>query len=189
MAAACSFFSPSLPWPNLISCDDLVNWYCLHTKPQKETQVASYLREHLGLETYFPRLRQQRTIRRQLKTVVGPLFPRYLFCRFDAPLCYRAVRYAPEVASVVTAGNSPAVVGDSLIADLQSWTAQDNGIVTLKPSLQLGDTVEIVSGPMQGLSGVILAECNERNRVKLLLSFLQCGAHLTVDRADVRLIA
>jgi hypothetical protein len=42
---------------------------------------------------------------------------------------------------------------------------------------------------MQGLSGTILSECSERNRVKLLLSFLQEGAHLSVDRADLRLIA
>ncbi len=166
-----------------------VNWYCLHTKPLKENQVASYCDNQLGLETYFPRLRQQRTIRRQQRTVIGPLFPRYLFCRFDAPLFFRAVRYAPDVLTVVTAGNSPAIVEDSLIASLRDWTAPENDILTLKPTMQPGDSVQIVAGPMQGLSGTILAECNERNRVKLLLSFLQEGAHLSVDRADLRLIA
>jgi len=166
-----------------------VNWYCLHTKPLKEGQVASYCDAQLGLETYFPRLRQQRTIRRVQRTVIGPLFPRYLFCRFDAPLFYRAVRYAPDVITVVSAGNAPAVVEDSLIAGLRDWTAPENDILTLQPSLRPGAAVQIVAGPMQGLSGTILTECNERNRVKLLLSFLQDGVHLSVDRADLRLIA
>jgi len=166
-----------------------VNWYCLHTKPLKEGQVASYCDAQLGLETYFPRLRQQRTIRRVQRTVIGPLFPRYLFCRFDAPLFYRAVRYAPDVITVVSAGNAPAIVEDSLIAGLRDWTAPENDILTLQPSLRPGAAVQIVAGPMQGLSGTILTECNERNRVKLLLSFLQDGVHLSVDRADLRLIA
>lgn len=166
-----------------------MNWYCLHTKPLKEGQVASYCDAQLGLETYFPRLRQQRTIRRVQRTVIGPLFPRYLFCRFDAPLFYRAVRYAPDVITVVSAGNAPAIVEDSLIAGLRDWTAPENDILTLQPSLRPGAAVQIVAGPMQGLSGTILTECNERNRVKLLLSFLQDGVHLSVDRADLRLIA
>jgi len=166
-----------------------VNWFCLHTKPLKESQVASYCATQLSLETYYPRLKQQRTIRRQQRIVIGPLFPRYLFCRFDARLLYRAVRYAPEVITVVSAGNAPAVVEDSLIESLRSWTGSENDILTLTPSIRPGDTVEIVAGPMQGLSGTILAESSDRNRVKLLLSFLQEGAHLSVDRADVRLIA
>lgn len=178
--------APDQPAPN---GNPLVNWYCLHTKPLKESQVAAYCSTQLGLETYFPRLRQQRTIRRQQRTVIGPLFPRYLFCRFDAPLFYRAVRYAPDMLNVVSSGNAPAVVEDSLIASLRDWTAAENDILTLKPTMQPGDSVEIVAGPMQGLSGIILSESSDRNRVKILLSFLQEGAHLSVDRADLRLIA
>jgi len=188
MAAACPE-QYLLRFQSDLNFAPLVNWYCLHTKPLKEGQVASYCDAQLGLETYFPRLRQQRVIRRQQRTVIGPLFPRYLFCRFDAPLFYRAVRYAPDVITVVSAGNAPAIVEDSLIAGLRDWTAPENDILTLKPTMQPGDAVQIVAGPMQGLSGTILSECNERNRVKLLLSFLQEGAHLSVDRADLRLIA
>lgn len=166
-----------------------MHWYCLHTKPLKEGLVAGYCEEQLGLETYFPRLRQHRTIRRQRKAVVGPLFPRYLFCRFDARVSYRAVRYAPEVLSVVSAGIAPAIVADGLIESLREWTGSEGDVVTLRPTLRTGDQVEIVSGPMQGLAGTILENCDERNRVTLLLSFLQCGAQLSVDRTEIRLIA
>jgi transcriptional antiterminator RfaH len=166
-----------------------VNWYCLHTKPLKETQVVNYCASHLGLETYYPRLRQQRTIRRQRKFVVGPLFPRYLFCRFDARISFRAVRYAPEVINVVSAGKAPAVVSDTLIEDLRRWASGENGVITLRPTLRVGDQVEIISGPLQGLPGIISGDCSERERVTVLLSILQCGAQLNVDRSQVRLIA
>ena len=164
-------------------------WYCLHTKPLKEAQVASYCSEHLGLETYFPRLRQHRIIRRQRKSVTSPLFPRYLFCRFDAPVYYRAVRYAPDITNVVSAGNAPAIVADSLIASLKHWASDETDLFTLRPTLRMGDSVEVISGPMQGFSGIILGNCNERERVTLLLSFLQCGAQLSVDRSEIRLIS
>src|SRR3954464_6652979 len=102
-----------------------MNWYCVHTKPQKEAQVATYCCDTLKLETYFPRLRQFRTIRRVRKLVTRPLFPRYLFCRFDASLSYRSVRYAPDVLDLVRSGSQPAVVSESLIGELRQWAGDE----------------------------------------------------------------
>ncbi len=180
---------PSLLVSLPLNLESPVHWYCLHTKPLKEAHVAGFCSEQLGLETYFPRLRQNRTIRRQRRSVVGPLFPRYLFCKFDPQVYYRAVRYAPEMLSVVSVGSAPAIVEDSLIENLKGWAAETGDIVTLRPSLRTGDQVEVISGPMQGVAGTILEHCDERNRVTLLLSFLQCGAQLSVDRTEIRLIA
>jgi transcription antitermination factor NusG len=53
----------------------------------------------------------------------------------------------------------------------------------------MGDHVEVTQGPLQGLSGTILKESEERARVTILLSFLQDGAQLSVDRCDLRRIA
>lgn len=165
-----------------------VHWYCLYTKPLREPQVARYCAEQLGLQTYFPRLREQRMIRRQRRVVTGPLFPRYVFCRFDMSVFYRAVRYAPDMVHVVSAGHAPAAVADGLIDSLRSWAGEEKDVITLRPALQSGDAIEVISGPLQGLSGIILSNC-ERDRVRILLRFLQCGAQITVDRSEVRLIA
>jgi transcriptional antiterminator RfaH len=151
--------------------------------------VADYCTGILGLETYYPRLRQQRVIRRRKRIVLSALFPRYLFCRFDAAALYRAVRYAPEVLNVVEAGGRPTVVDDNLISTLKGWAGQEVDIVTLRPPPQVGSEVEIVSGPMQGLSGILMENCKEQDRVTVLLSFLQCGAQIRVPSADIRLIA
>jgi hypothetical protein len=35
-----------------------MNWYCVHTKPLKEQQIATHFYKMLGLEMYFPRLRR-----------------------------------------------------------------------------------------------------------------------------------
>ena len=162
-----------------------MNWYCIHTRPLKEQQVATHFQQMLGLEMYFPRLRRQKTIRRVRRVVTSPLFPRYLFCRFDPSLRYRAVRYAPEVIEVVRFGEDPAVVDDGIIEALKNWAGEAIDMITLQPDLRPGDLVEITDGPMRGLQAVVLNSRNDRDRVTVLLSILECGAKMMIGRSQI----
>jgi len=162
-----------------------MNWYCVHTRPLKEEQAVAYYQETLGLGTYYPRLRRPKTIRRVRRIVTGPLFPRYLFCQFDMAVHYRAVRYAPEVIDVVSFGGKPAVVEDALIDELRSWAGESVDVITLQPSLRPGDRVEITDGPMRGLQAVILHGRDDRERVTVLLSILECRAQMMISRTQL----
>lgn len=163
-----------------------VKWYCVHTKPLKEAAVASFCSETLGLGTYYPRLRQYRTIRRVRRLVCGPLFPRYFFCRLDLAESYRAVRYAAEVIDLVHLGPSPAPVADGLIDELKHWAGDGGEIITMRPELSVGDTVEVTDGPLRGMPAVIVRTSNDRDRVAILLSLLQHGAQMTISRSQLR---
>ena len=162
-----------------------MNWHCIHTRPLKEGRAAAYLQELLGLETYFPRLKRQKTIRRVRRIVTNPLFPRYLFCRFELGEHFRAVRYAPDVIDVVTFGGRPAIVSDDLVEELKSWAGEAVDVITLQPCLGPGDLVEITEGPMQGLQAIILHETNDSDRVAVLLSILECGAKMMINRSQL----
>lgn len=163
-----------------------MHWYCVHTKPTKEEQAARYLQDVLGLERFLPRLRQRKTIRRVRRVVVRPLFPRYLFCRFDPANHFRAVRHAPEVLDIVSYGGRPTVVDDSLVTDLQSWSGDSVDVISLLPELQAGDRVEITDGPLKGLHASVLFEMTDRERVAVLLDLLDCGARATLDRSQLK---
>lgn len=166
-----------------------MEWYCIHTRPKKEEQVAEYCRRMLGLETYYPRLREQRIIRRVKRAIVGPLFPSYLFCRFDALTSYRSVRYAPEAIDIVRSGSQPAAVSIRLIQELKTWVGDAIDAVALRPQLRAGDMVQVISGPLRGLPAVILRAKDERDRVAILLSILQCGAQMLVAESELRRLA
>lgn len=161
------------------------NWYCLRTRPSKESQVSGYLRGILGLETYFPRLRRQRTSRRAKRLVTGPLFPRYLFCRFDSGRHFRAVRYAPDVVGVVSFGDHPAVVSDDLIEGMKSWAGEVIDVITLQPTFRPGDRVTITDGPMRGLQAVISQERSDHERVAVLLKILESEAQMIISRRQI----
>lgn len=162
-----------------------MHWYCIHTKPQKETLSQRYLSDTLGLETYFPKLRETKRIRRVRREVTSPLFPRYLFCRFDPSDSYRAVQYAPDVLGIVSFGGSPSIVSVDLIDELRSWAGESLDVVTIRPGLQPGDHVEIVAGPMRGLQAVILHGMRDSERVAVLLTAINFTARTIIDRANL----
>jgi transcriptional antiterminator RfaH len=162
-----------------------MNWYCVHTRPLKETQVAKYIQDRLGLETFAPCLKRPKSIRRVIRMCTSPLFPRYLFCRYDLALQHRAVRYAPDVLDVVHFGEAPAVVREPLIAELKSWVNEGVNIIATQPVLRSGDLVEITDGPMRGMRAVILHAPNDRERVTILLSLLEGQAHMTIHRGQL----
>lgn len=164
-----------------------MDWYCIHAKPKKEAAGELYLRERLGLETYYPRLKRRKTIRRIKRWVVEPLFPRYLFCRLDLEQHYRAVHYAPEVIGIVSFGDRPALVDEKVISQLKSWAGEAVDVVTIQPSLKSGDVVEIVDGPLRGLRAIVDRDMSDQERVSLLLSTLAYQAKVVLNRGQVAL--
>jgi transcriptional antiterminator RfaH len=173
--------SPADPLP--------MHWYCLHTKPLKEAQIVEYLGQTLALETYFPKLRQSKVIRRVRRVVTRPLFPRYLFCRFDPSLQYRAVRYAPDVIEVVHFGEQPTIVAPGIIDTLRSWAGDSVDVLTVRPPLKIGDTVSITDGPMRGLEAIIVQERSDSDRVAVLLATLQFQAQVLISRSQLERVS
>jgi transcriptional antiterminator RfaH len=164
---------------------NVTRWLCVHTRPRKETGAEQYCRDVLGLDTYYPKLKRLKTIRRVKRWVVGPLFPRYFFCRLNLSKSFRAVRYSPQVIDVVSFGGRPTVVDDAIIDQLQQWAGETVDVVTVRPALRPGDSVEISDGPLRGLQAVVLQEMNDRDRVAVLLSTLGSQARLIVSRSQL----
>lgn len=167
------------PLPNV------TRWLCVHTRPRKEPAAEQYCRDVLGLDTYYPKLKRLKTIRRVKRWVVGPLFPRYFFCRLNLTRNLRAVQYAPQAIGVVGFGGRPTVVDDAIIHQLQQWAGETVDVVTVRPGVRPGDLVEIADGPLRGLQAVVLQEMSDRDRVAVLLSTLGCQARLILSRSQL----
>ena len=156
-----------------------MQWYVIRTKPHQERLAEFHLRQ-LTVETFLPLLKSRKRIRRQEKTVVEPLFPRYLFARLDLMSHYRAVNFSRGVVNIVEFGSSPAEVSESLIEGIKS--RMDDGYVT--PSTERfhkGQVVRITDGPLAGLEAVFVKELKEQHRVLLLLRALGLNAKLLMD--------
>lgn len=155
-----------------------MRWYVIRTKPHQERQAEFHLRQ-LSVETYLPLFRQHKLVRRQEKTVVEPLFPRYLFARFDIRDRYRAVSFSRGVQNIVEFGLKPAEVSESLIEAIKE-RAKDGYVIPAEP-LQKGQIVQIKGGPLAGLEAVFVRAMTDRRRVYLLLKTLGLHAGLTMN--------
>lgn len=160
-----------------------MNWCVVNTKPRQENNARLNL-ERLGVETFCPRLKQNRIIRRKQRTVIGPLFPGYLFVRFDLAKHYRAVHYTQGVRGVVTFGSAPAMVDEEMIESIKS-RLEDGSVVIQPSSLTPGQTVRILEGPLEGLEAIFEREMPAQERVVLLLRALSYQVRVLIDRKQI----
>lgn len=154
-------------------------WYAIRTKPHQERLAHAHLSQ-VCEETFLPLLKQEKIIRRQQATIVAPLFPGYLFARFDVGVRYRAVKFSRGVLNIVEFGLKPAEVSNAMIEAIRG--RMNDGYVRIQPkSLQQGQIVHVKGGPLAGLEAVFLREMADKHRVCLLLNTLSFQVRLTMD--------
>ena len=162
-----------------------MHWYAVSTKPHQEKQAESHINQ-CGIECFLPLLKQSKIIRRTRKTVIEPLFPGYLFARFELDRHYRAVSYATGVRKIVEFGSGPVQLDVTMIDTIKERL--NNGYVTPHSErFKMGQVVHIKSGPLAGLEAVFMREMTDRSRALLLLNTLGLHAKLTMDIDQVSL--
>jgi len=154
-------------------------WYLVQVKPRGE-KVSSIHLDQLGLEVFCPQLKQEKIIRRVRREVVGPLFPGYVFVKFDLLFHYRAVQYATGVRRVVSFGDTFARVDSSIIDTMRARLTQGCIHVSNCSSFQPGQKVRIHDGPLKGFEAVFECEMSDRRRVSLLLERVAYQARVVV---------
>jgi len=156
-----------------------MHWYTVNTKPHQEW-LAEVNLQRLGVETFSPKLKQSKAVRRRWQVSISPLFPGYLFARFSLEDHYRAVRYASGVRKVVAFGPAPAVVDEEMIEAIKSRV--HNGYVSVPASkFTPGQVVCIQGGPLDGLEAIFEREMTGYQRAVLLLRALSYQARVVMD--------
>jgi len=158
-------------------------WYAVNSKPHRERQAEQNLLR-LGVETFCPLLKQSKVIRRVRQTVIRPLFPGYLFAKFDASCHLRAVAYAGGVSRIVTFGGTPAVVDEAMIDSVKN-RLQHGYAVAPSHRLKPGQVVTIQEGPLYGIEAVFEREMDDQERVVLLLRTLAYQARVVMPMSHV----
>src|SRR5205085_3464842 len=116
-----------------------------------EKYIATQL-EAKGYEAYLPTYTASRKRSDRIKTVSLPLFPSYVFCRFDIH-ARLPVLIIPGVVGVLSAGKIPMPVESSELSAIRQIR---NSQVQAQPHpyLAIGEAVRVQAGPLQGLVGI-----------------------------------
>jgi len=161
--------------------ESLQQWFVVRVKPRHEKTVCSALKIK-QYEEFLPLYRSKRKWADRLKDVELPLFPGYIFCRFN-PLCRVPILNTPGVINIVKAGAALAPVEEREIEALHIMMEHQ---LTAEPweYVHLGQTVTIQEGPLRGLSGIVL-DFKRSMRLVLSVSLLQRSVLVEIDRDRV----
>jgi transcriptional antiterminator RfaH len=157
-------------------------WYVIHTHPKQEERAERNLRSE-GLQTFYPRIKERRFNKYtgEIGYVIKPLFPRYLFARFDPYVWLREVRYTRGVHCVVSLGESPTPVDGEIIAIIRSRLG-DDGFVRIGEKFHPGDLVMVKDGPLKSFVGLFERDMRDSDRVMVLLTTVGYQAHVMIER-------
>jgi transcription antitermination factor NusG len=162
----------------------LFPWFALQVRTRQEASVGDQLNGQ-GYERFLPLYKARKRWSDRIKEVETPLFPGYLFCRFD-PRDRLPILKTPGVIQIIGFKDGPSAVDESEIRSIQKLVAA--GVPHQPwPFLSAGDRVRIDSGPLVGLEG-ILTEVKRSHRLIISVTLLQRSVAVEIDSALVTAI-
>ena len=158
-------------------------WYVAQTLHHREKLAELHLNAQ-GFGTFFPRFRKTVRHARQLRNVIAPVFPGYIFVSFNRERDrWRSINGTLGVARLVTAQQQPLRVPPGIVEALIAGL-DGSDLVTFNGGLMLGQTVRIITGPLAGGLGV-LQRLDAKGRVRLLLEIMGGQAPVLIDRGHI----
>jgi transcription antitermination factor NusG len=162
----------ALPRPGRLS------WYALRVQSRLAAVAAAALRGK-GYEEYSPLYVSHRQWSDRTGKLELPLFPGYMFCKFDVH-DRLPVLIAPGVIAIVGAGKILIPVDDAEIEAVRIIVS--SGLAAQPwPLLRVGSRVRIARGPLVGLEGLV-TDTGKVYRLVVSVSLLQRSIAVEIDR-------
>jgi len=158
------------------------SWYALQVRPRFENTVEAQLCGK-GYEVFLPTYVTKRRWSDRVKSIVKPLFPGYVFCRFNVGNRL-PILITPGVNSMVGIGKTPAPVDPEEIFAIRSVI--ESGATSFPCEyIRDGELVQIESGPLEGLVGIVQRTKNS-DRLIVSLTLLMRSVAVEIDRSWVK---
>ena len=158
-------------------------WFAIAVKPRFDKAVARTL-ESKGFETLLPLYKKHQRYAGRSKESELPLFPGYVFCRFNV-LTRLPILTTPGVTQIVGIGNRPIPLSETEIVSLKTAIETHLPIQPF-PFLHVGQRVRIENGVLAGVVGIVI-KLKQSLRLVLSVTLLQRSVLLEIDGQQVSL--
>jgi|SRR5271165_1995607 len=157
---------------------NVLSWYAVQTCARHEKKVQQRFLER-SVSSYLPLYEtvsrwKDRKVRVQL-----PIFPGYIFVNLDLAAERLNVLQVPGVARIVNFGGVASEIPANEIESLRAGLL--SGLrVEPHPYLRIGHRARVVSGPFQGLTGILVRKKNQK-RFIVSLDLIKRSIAVEVD--------
>lgn len=146
------------------------HWHVVYTRPQQEFR-ANYELLNQRFETYIPQLGSK------------PLFPRYLFCRFDRDQDnWGLIRSTRGCIDLLKNGFLPISVHDTVMAAIMDFETRTDQLEA-EPQYTKGQRITVTHGPFSSFEG--LFQESAKDRVKVLLELFGSKREIEIPLLDI----
>lgn len=162
----------------------LREWYAAYTMSRHEKRVAAHC-ERIGIEYFLPLyLSRRKWKNRTTVDLELPLFPNYVFVQLE-PGDYGPLLRIPGLLSTVGNAAGPVTIPGSEIEALRRVVKCER--VEPHPSIAVGDRVRVSTGPLEGITGVVVRTGNSL-RLVVTLDLIGKGISVEIDARAVEFI-
>ena len=159
------------------------SWFAMYTLARQEKELMRRLRP-LNIAHYGPMIEQRkRSPQGRIRKSFVPLFTGYVFVRGDEVARHDAVSTGC-ISRCLSVTES-----EELVEDLKRIRQMVVSGSEIRPEPQplTGRTAIVKNGAMKGLKGTITTT-HSQHRLTIMVNFMQQGASVIVDEADVELL-
>ena len=154
-------------------------WTPVRTKPRQEKKLREYCAAH-GVECYLPLLTKLHHYGKRTMKFMLPMFPGYVFCLLSEDI-YRTIVLSNAVLYRINIEEKSEA---SLLKELDAVRAFEELVlkedIVIKPELVVGTPVEISTGPVKGITGIIEYRKN-KTVISVNVEILGQSASVEVD--------
>jgi transcription antitermination factor NusG len=161
-------------------------WTPVRTKPRQEKKVHQYC-QGKNISSYLPLVKRIHKYGKRRREFDIPMFPGYIFCQINDS------DYQELVLSngILFRVNMDTYDEATLIKELEAVVAFEElsarQKIVVKPELVCGSTVEIKSGPLRGLEGIVEKRKNTAV-LSININILGQSASVELDAEDLQAI-
>ena len=155
----------------------MMNWYVVYTKPKWEKKVAEQLQKR-GIECYCPLITRIKQWSDRKKKVEVPLFNSYVFVQL-AESDRNSVFDTVGVVRYLFWLGKPAIIRNDEIEVIKKWLNTSDAIDVSVSSYQVGDSIQLESGPFSAQTATIQEMTN--THYVLVLESLGCVLKMKIQ--------
>jgi transcription antitermination factor NusG len=150
-------------------------WYALFVMSRHEKRLVGHCAER-SIESFLPVYQVKHRWKNRCTAMVDlPLFPNYLFVRFERQQRVQILSL-PGVFSIVSSGREMLPIADEYMTSLRGGLLAHR--IAPHPNVEVGDRVCITTGPMAGMEGIL---DRQKNELRVVLRLDMIGRSVAVE--------
>ncbi|ABU70308.1 transcription/translation regulatory transformer protein RfaH [Vibrio campbellii] len=162
-------------------------WYLLYCKRGEQVRAKQHL-ENQGVECFYPTVEVEKILHGKRQKVEEPLFPCYVFARFDyeeGPN-FTSVRSTRGVVDFVRFGVQPKEIQGDLVYELKQLDKCIDDQTDAESMLKPGDQVRVKSGQFAGIDAIFQEQDGEKRSI-MLVQMITKRVPVSIDNSDLDL--